>query len=308
MGSEQARVLAELFTSTRERFSNPNLDLATVRDICESLHAAGSEPAGVTYAEVSAGGVPALWCIPEDCGEDRVLLHNHAGGTVVFSMHSDRKAAGHLAKAAGARALVLDYRRAPESKFPAQTEDVETAYHWLLDQGLKPDSIASMGHSIGGNFAVSLALTLRDKGVSPPAAILSISPWYDMEIKNETVAGNAETDKLLSRPLLEFFRDAWLGGTGVRWQDPRVNMLYADLAGLPPTTVYYGEHELLAGEAVEFVNYARGAGANVSLHCLPEGQHNFILGSGRVPEVDKAIDDMGRWLRSQLTPVPEPPG
>jgi acetyl esterase/lipase len=302
MGSEQARVLAELFASTRERFSKPDLDLATVRDICESLHAAGSEPAGVTYAEVSAGGVPALWCIPEDCREDRVLLHNHAGGAVVFSMYSDRKAAGHLAKAAGARALVLDYRRAPESKFPAQTEDVETAYRWLLDQGLSPDSIASMGQSIGGNFAVSLALTLRDKGVPPPAAILSISPWYDMELKNRTVASNAETDKLLSQPLLESFRDAWLGGTGVRWQDPRVNMLYAaDLAGLPPTTVYYGEYELLAGEAVEFVNHARGAGVNVSLHCLPEGQHNFILGSGRVPEVDKAIDDMGRWLRSQLT-------
>src|SRR5262249_56200584 len=89
MASEQARVLAELFASTRERFSSPNLDLATVRDICESLQAAGSEPAGVTYAEVSAGGVPAMWCIPEDCAENRVLLHNHAGGTVVFSIHSD---------------------------------------------------------------------------------------------------------------------------------------------------------------------------------------------------------------------------
>jgi epsilon-lactone hydrolase len=121
MASEQARALAELFASTRERFSSPNLDLATVRDICESLHAAGSEPAGVTYAEVSAAGEPAMWCIPDDCAKDRVLLHQHADGTVVFSMHSDRKAAGHLANAAGGRALVLDYRRAPKtSSLPKQ--------------------------------------------------------------------------------------------------------------------------------------------------------------------------------------------
>jgi epsilon-lactone hydrolase len=102
----------------------------------------------------------------------------------------------------------------------------------------------------------------------------------------------------------------------VRWQDPRVKMLYADVAGLPPTAVYYseyellagdavyyGEYELLAGDAVEFVNSAKGAGVDVSLHCLPEGQHNFILGGGRVPEVDKPIDDMGRWLGSQLVPA-----
>jgi len=62
-------------------------------------------------------------------------------------------------------------------------------------------------------------------------------------------------------------------------------------------------YELFAGEADEFVNRARGAGVNVSLHCVPAGQHNFILGCGRVPEVDKAIDDMGRWLRSQLVPA-----
>jgi epsilon-lactone hydrolase len=157
-----------------------------------------------------------------------------------------------------------------------------------------------MGHSIGGNFAVGLAVTMRDEGAPLPAAILSISPWYDMEIKNETITSNAETDKLLSRPLLELFRESWLGGTGVGRQDLRVNMLYADLAGLPPINVYYGGYELLAGEAVEFVNRAKGAGVDVSMHCLPEGQHSFILGAGRVPEVDEAIDQMGRWLRSQL--------
>jgi epsilon-lactone hydrolase len=300
MASKQLKHMAELYASIRERVSKPDLDLATTRDILENLHLAAIEPEGVTYAEVDADGVPALWCIPEGCDADRVLLHSHAGGTVVFSMYSDRKAVGHIAKAVGVRALVLHYRRSPEHKFPAQIDDVEKAYHWLLAQGIRPEHIASIGHSIGGNLAVSLAVTLRDKGAPLPAAILSVSPWFDMEMKHETLDSNAETDALLSRPAVEGFRESWIGGTGVARNDPRVNMLYADLSGLPPIMVYYGAYEMLVGEAIEFAQRAKDAGVDVSLHSLPEGQHSFIFGAGRVREVDQAIAEMGRWLRSKL--------
>src|SRR5262249_12439878 len=150
-----------------------------------------------------------------------------------------------IAKVVGVRALVLNYRRSPEHKFPAQLDDVEKAYHWLLAQGIRPEHIASIGHSIGGNLAVSRAATLRDKSAPPPSAIPSFSPWYDMEMKHETLDSHAETDALLSRPALERFREEWIGGTGVARNDPRVNMLYADLTGLPPIMVYYGAYELL---------------------------------------------------------------
>jgi epsilon-lactone hydrolase len=215
-------------------------------------------------------------------------------------MHTDRKAIGHIAKAAGIRALVLNYRRSPEHKFPAQIDDVEKAYHWLLAQGIRPENIASSGESIGGNFAVSLAVTLRDKGAPLPGAILSLTPWYDMEMTSETLDSNSETDKLISRAGLEIFLEAWIGGTGVARNDPRVNMLRADLSGLPPIMVYYGAHDILAGEAVEFAKRAKDAGVDVSLHSLPHGQHNFILGAGRVPEVDEAIAEISEWLRFKL--------
>jgi epsilon-lactone hydrolase len=300
MASKQLNQMAELYASIKERASKPELDLATIRDIVESLHLAAIEPEAVAYAEVDADGVPALWCIPEGCDTDRVLLHSHAGGTVFMSMHTDRKAVGHIAKAVGVRALVLNYRRSPGHKFPAQIDDVEKAYHWLLAQGIRPENIASIGHSIGGNLAVSLAVTLRDKGAPLPAAILSVSPWHDMEMKNETLESNAQTDALLTRPLLEMFRESWIGGTGVARNDPRVNMLYADLSGLPPIMVYYGAYELLVGEAIEFAKRAKDAGVDVRLHALPEGQHNFVSGAGRVPEVDLAIKEIARWLRSRL--------
>jgi acetyl esterase/lipase len=67
-----------------------------------------------------------------------------------------------------------------------------------------------------------------------------------------------------------------------------------------PIMVYYGAHEMLAGEAVEFAKRAKDAGVDVSLHSLPKGQHNFILDAGGVPQVDQAIEEIGRWLRSKL--------
>jgi acetyl esterase/lipase len=276
------------------------LDLPTIRDIIESVHLATKEPEGVSYAEANVGGVEALWCVPAGSDDSAVLLHNHMGGTVVASMHSDRKAAAHIAKAAGVPALVLNYRRSPEHKFPAQLEDVDNAYRWLLEQGYRAQNIASVGHSIGGNFAVSLALRLRDSGAAVPGAILSISPWVDLTITNATIDSNADADTLLSRPLLELFRSLWLDDTSVGWSDPRINLLVAELSGLPPTAIYYGADELLAGESEELARRAHAAGNDVFLRSVPAGQHSFIVAAGRVPEVDQAITEMGSWLRSKL--------
>lgn len=296
----ESRDMAELFKLTRDRVST-HADLHTVRDLFEALgQAAGTEPEGVTYAEVDAGGVPALWCIPADCDDTGVILFNHAGGSVVFSMRSDRKAAAHLAKSAGMRALVVDFRRSPENKFPAQRDDLEAAYRWLLSLGYEPNKIASCGHSIGGNLAVNLAINLRDLGMPLPGAILAVSTWCDPELTNATLQTNAPHDRMLSTARLEFFRQSWLAETDVTPIDPQVNLLRADLGGLPPLNVYYGTDEILVGEIVDFAKRAETAGVDVTLHGVPGGQHLWLLTAGRVPETDVAIAEMGRWLRSRL--------
>ena len=110
----------------------------------------------------------------------------------------------------------------------------------------------------------------------------------------------AKTDVMVSKEQLGRMRDAWLAGTGVASDDPRVNLLCADLTGLPPINIYYGEHEVLAGDAIEFAERAGAAGVDVSLRGVPEMQHSFIFLAGRVPEVNEAIAEMGGWLRSKL--------
>ncbi|OBH74565.1 alpha/beta hydrolase [Mycobacterium scrofulaceum] len=300
MASQQAIEFADFYAEIGRRSSTPGFGLETIRDVTENIHLATKEPEGVTYAEVDAGGVEALWCIPVDSDPESALLHTHMGGSVLMSMHSDRKAAAHIAKAAGVRSLVLNFRRSPEHKYPAQVDDVDAAYRWLLAQGYRPDKIGSVGHSIGGYLAVELALRLRDRGEALPGAVLSISPWTDATLSGESIETNAERDRLLTRGLLELFRSCWLDGTGVEFTDPRVHLLGADLSGLPPTAVYYGEYELLASDAVAFACRAKEAGNDILVRRVDEGQHSFIMGAGRVEEVDRAIAEMGRWLRSTL--------
>lgn len=298
--SPEAVQFATFLGSVSTRAATPGLDLAIVRDIVEANHRASTEPEGVTYAEVNADGVPGIWCIPEGADPDRALLHFHFGGSVTASMHSDRKAAGHIAKAAGARSLVVDFRLAPEYPYPAQLDDAETAYRWLLAQGYAPRNIGSTGHSVGGTLAVMLPLRLLAKGEAIPGAIVSISPWTDLTIQNPSVDANEATDQMLSRAALELFRAAWLQDPALKFTDPRVSLVNADLTGLPPTTVYYGEYETLAGDGAEFGRRLADFKVTSEVHPMPEGQHSFILGAGRVPEVDQAIDQMGQWLRLHL--------
>ncbi len=82
--------------------------------------------------------------------------------------------------------------------------------------------------------------------------------------------------------------------------DPLISLVNADLTGLPPTVVHYGEYETLADDGAQLA--ARLADFKVvsEVHPMPEGQHSFVLGAGRVPEVDQAIEQMGQWLRKHL--------
>ncbi|WP_326607928.1 alpha/beta hydrolase [Streptomyces sp. NBC_01800] len=296
----EAHEFAEFLAGVPAKLSVPGLDLAIVRDIVESNHRASKEPEGVTYAEVDAGGVPALWAIPQGAGPDRALLHFHFGGSVTASMHSDRKAAGHIAKAAGVGSLVVDFRLAPEHPHPAQLDDAETAYRWLLAQGYEPRNIGSTGHSIGGTLAVMLPLRLLAKGEPPPGAIVSISPWTDLTMQLPAVDANEATDAMLSRATLERFRAAWLQDPAVDYADPQISLLQADLTGLPPTALHYGAYETLADDGAEFGRRLADFKVTSEVHPMPEGQHSFILGAGRVPEVDQAIQQMGQWLRKHL--------
>jgi acetyl esterase/lipase len=300
MPSKESEGLRNLYLELTERLAaNPQMDIETLRDVFERFHRAAAEPEGVAYAEADAGGVPGLWCLPEGAAADRVVLYLHGGGYSTCSPQTHRKLAGHLASAAGVRALVLDYRLAPDHVFPAQVDDSVVAYRWLLAQGISADHIAIAGDSSGGGQAASTVLKLRELGEELPGAMIGFSPMYDLEVKGASMEANAATDALIQREMPLGMVAMYLGESGSR-TDPVANALYADLAGFPPSYLAAGGHETLLDDAVRFADRARAAGAEVKLEIVPEMQHVYVFMAGRAPEADQTITNVAGWLRPKL--------
>lgn len=300
MASAQAEQLRTLYQSWTDRMAaSPEMDVATLRDLFEEWHLPTAEPSDVTYEEVDAGGVPALWCTPIGAALDRVLLYTHGGGFVVGSRNTHRKVAGQVAKAVGCRALVIDYRRAPEHPFPAQLDDAVAAYRWLLGSGVAAQHLALIGDSAGGNLAISTALRLRGESGPMPAAVLALSPWLDMEHLGKTLDTNAATDALVQRAVVQAMSTMFLGASGSA-TDPLANPLHADPTGLPPTYIAAGGAETLLDDAERFAQQARLADVDVTFEVTPEMQHVFPMLAGRAPEADATIAAMAAWVRPRL--------
>jgi acetyl esterase/lipase len=278
--------------------ANPRLDIVSLRSVLDEMQLLASEPTAVTYEDVVAGGRPALWVNPIGADTDRVILFCHGGGFIAGSINCHRKLAAHLAKAAGCRTLIPDFRLAPEYRFPAQLDDCTAAYLWLLEQGFDPAHIATAGDSAGGNLAASVCLNLRDQGVKLPAAIICISPWFDMEANGPSMETNAGRCAIGKRETYEKIIAMVLNGHSAK--DPLANPLYADLTGLPPVYLGAASEELLLDNSFRFAEIARKSGLDVTIDVAEGMHHVYEFMAGRAPEADKAIAEIARWLRPKI--------
>jgi epsilon-lactone hydrolase len=227
-----------------------------------------------------------------------VILCIHGGGYVTGSIHTHRKLFAHLAKAIGCRALIPDYRRAPEHPFPAALEDTISAYRWLLEQGVIASHIAITGDSAGGGIAITALLRVREMGLPVPVASLPLSPWFDMEVTGETMETNYETEGVLKRAVVEQLVPMFLGEANRR--DPLANPLYADLTGLPPIYIQVGGYETLLDDSRRLFERAHRSGVNVKLDVFPERQHTLQFAAGNDPVADEAIERLAAWVRPKL--------
>ena len=300
MASKESQVIKDLYKGWVDAMAaNPDMTLDEIRRMFEHWGDITGEPEGVDYIEVDANGVRCLWAKPKGGDESRALLCTHGGGYMVGSMYSHRKMFGHIAKAVGCPALIVDYRRAPENIHPGPVNDCVTAYEWMLRQGLKPEHIAITGDSAGGALSVTTLLAARNKGLPMPAASMPISPWTDMEITGGTVATNEEKDFFVKRAVIEHMSATFLGEGGNR-KDPLATPLYADLKGLQPLYIQVGGDETLLDDSRNLVAKAKAAGVDVKFEIIPGMQHVFQFLAGTAPEADKSIANMAAWVRPKL--------
>lgn len=300
MTSTQWPALCEAYTASAPKTiaavmaASRGVDLRGI----DGAYSLAAEPTAVTYEETEVAGIAALRAAPIEADAELMVVYFHGGGFISGSKETHRKLAGHLAKVVGAPVLVPDYRLAPEHPFPAQVEDARAIFRALLDGGHEPGQIALAGDSAGGYIAVAAALGLVRDGESVPAGLVAFSPWFDLAAEGATFDSHAGVDIAISRELADGTSPLFLGGYSAT--DPEVNLMYADLAGLPPAFLTCGSHETLLDSVERFADSARHSGVDVTLQVADELPHVYQLLAGRLREADASISEAGAWLLRKL--------
>lgn len=257
------------------------------------------EAVDVETCELRAGGVPARWIAAPGSAADKLFLFFHGGGFQLGSVATHAALIARISEASGARGLGIDYRLAPEHRFPAQLEDAYAAYRWVLDQGYAPRRIALVGDSAGGGLCLSLMLRLRERGLPLPAAAVLMSPWTDMTASGESFESRKEADPIHQRAMIEALAKTYLGKGGDP-KDPLASPLFADLAGLPPLLIQVGDREVVLDDARQLAERASAAGVANELQVWDGMIHVFQLFAADIPEAREAIADIGGFLRARL--------
>jgi acetyl esterase/lipase len=254
----------------------------------------------VSCRNVSAGGVYGEWIVPADAPEeDKGILYFHGGGFRLGSVASHRDLIARIAVASGCRVLAINYRLAPEHRFPAALQDALSAYDWLRGQGLAPDNIALAGDSAGGNLVLTTMLSLRDRGELLPAAGALMSPWTDLAATGASYQDRAAADPIHQRAMILALAKGYLG-EGSDASDPLASPLYADLVGLPPLLIHAGDRETVRDDAVMLAEKARAAGVDVELQVWDGMIHVFQM-FPEIPQAHRAITAIAAFLRRHLS-------
>jgi acetyl esterase/lipase len=259
----------------------------------------GGSTAPVAYERVCAGGVDGEWISPVNVPEDNAILYFHGGGFRLGSVTSHRDLMAQIALASGCRVLAINYRLAPEHRFPAALDDALAAYGWMLDRGLKSENVAFAGDSAGGNLVLAAMLALRERGLPLPVSAVLMSPWTDLAATGSSYVSRAEADPIHQRSMILALAKNYLGGQGDPY-DPLVSPLYADLAGLPPLLIQVGDRETVLDDSVMFADLARAAGVDVSLEVWDGMIHVFQMFGAELPEARQAIASIAGFLNRHL--------
>ena len=233
-----------------------------------------------------------------------VLVWYHGGGFVIGDLDSHDSACRALANQAECLVVAVDYRLAPEHKFPGAVEDCEAALHWVAahatELGGDPGRIAVGGDSAGGNLAAVVALLAREKGGPKLCFQLLIYPCVAPEPETPSHHQFAEGYLLTRKTITWFFKQYLRSSKDTR--DPRYAPLEEkDLSLLPPALVIVAGFDPLRDEGVDYAKALIDAGNQVTLSNYEGMIHGFYLMGGMLDKANQAIEESAEHLKSAFT-------
>jgi len=253
---------------------------------------------GLHVSQVRQGSVSGEWLAPEN-SEEGATLYLHGGGYVSCSAATHRPITAALARLSRRRVFSLNYRLAPEHRFPAALDDAIAAYRWLLEQGLSASSIALAGDSAGGGLALATLLRARDEGLPLPACAVCFSPWTDLAGTGASVRTNDGLCAMFRTGNISEFASVYLGDSSPF--DIYASPAFADLKGLPPLLLQAGSTEILLDDSRSVHNKIQEAGGVSRLEVYDDVFHCWQMLDGILPEARLALRQAAAFISEHIS-------
>jgi len=243
-----------------------------------------------------ANGIQCEWVKANKSTDSHTIFYLHGGTYTQGAIQSHRSLAARLADASGGRALMVNYRLAPEFPFPTAIDDTISAYLWLIKR-VPPKKIIFAGDAAGGGLVVATLLKLKEDKIALPAGAVLLCPWVDLECSSESYDTLAAADPILDKT--ELLEAAKMYCQKENPRNPFISPLYAELKGLPPMFIQLGTYDLLFDEGKKLAAKAEEAGVKVELDVWDQMIHGWQLFGNRLPEAIKAIQRAGDFIRKR---------
>jgi len=257
-----------------------------------------------TVTKTLMAGVKARIYSPKGgAGPFPVIVYYHGGGWVIATNDTYAASAQALCEQVGAVVVSVEYRKAPEHKFPTAHDDAFAAYQYVLKNaaGMKgdPAKMAVVGESAGGNLACNVSIMARDKKVALPKYQVLVYPIAGSDTNTPSYQANTETAPL-NKAGMEWFFKHYLR-TPADGKDPRINLVAANLKGLPATTIIGAEYDPLKSEGKTLADKLQAAGVKVNYKLFDGTTHEFFGMAAVVPAAKDAqgvaVDDLKGALK-----------
>ena len=248
----------------------------------------------------AAGEIPARIYTPDGAGPFPVIVYFHGGGWVIGDKQVYDGGARGLSKQANAVVVSVDYRLAPEHKFPAAWDDALAAYKWTLANAASlkgdPKKLALAGESAGGNLAMATAIAVRDAGLQAPLHVLAVYPVAQTNLETPSYQANANA-KPLNRPMIKWFVDKLISSPA-DLKDARISLVDAKLQGLPPVTLISAPIDPLLDDGAMLEAALKKAGVPVERKLYAGVTHEFFGMAAVVAKAKEAQEYAGQRLKA----------
>jgi acetyl esterase/lipase len=242
-------------------------------------------PPGISLEAVGRPGVRGEWVAPTD--PRATIIYFHGGGYIGGSVETYRRTTFALARAARSRVFAVEYRLAPEHRFPCAVEDGLAAYRYVLEEGSDGGEVAFVGDSAGGGLLLATMLAAREEGLRLPSAAVCYSPLTDLAATGGSLDANDRRCAMFYGDTLRRTAPLYLGAADAR--DPLASPLYANLAGLPPLQIFVSSSETLLDDALRLAEKAKADGVAVDLQVWKNLPHVWPIFARQLPEARRAL-------------------